>query len=75
MFLVPQQNTEEASSRRIGGVHWPDQDSDKAPISHTIIGSEAERAQKPSDVKKVTAHKRYSSRKIKSIIKKNPVVS
>lgn len=75
-LLVPQQNTEETSSRKmVTGVHWPDQDSDNVPISKTIIGSEAERAQKPSDVKKITAHKRNSSRKIKPIIKKNPVVS
>ena len=53
------------------GVRWPDQGESSAPIYETISGIEVDSNQRQRDIKKVIAHKRYPSNKIKPIIKKN----
>ena len=50
-------------------IRWRDQGKVDIPVYETIARSEIEEAIRPRDVKKVTAHKRYPSNKIKPIIK------
>lgn len=50
-------------------IRWRDQGKVDIPVYETIARSEIEQAIRPRDVKKVTAHKRYPSNKIKPIIK------
>lgn len=51
------------------GVRWPDEAQEQVPICEIISGSAVEKAQRPSDIQKITVHKRYPSYKIKPIIK------
>lgn len=58
-----------SQKRNASGVRWPDEDDSKNPISNTIPGSEMEKADKPSDLSKITTHKNYPLGKVKPIIK------
>jgi len=65
---------EGSQKRNSTGVRWADESKDEQPISNTIPGSEMERAIRPSDLRKITTHKRYPSNKLKPIIKHTSMV-